>query len=241
VLVASLFASLLMTSCGGSSSGGDTGETAPAPDPAQSPTESPPPPAPAPCVPQDVVVQLQGDSIGWGVGATDPNSTPDMLLRAALSARWPSGVTVAQTSQGGAATHDRLDGTDSVPPYPRGIVGNVYITNYGVNDALQRVPVETYKANLRQVLTLSGTSVIMQTPTPVVPVDVAPYADAAREVAAELNLPVADANTVVHDLADWRDMLVDGVHPNDALYQQMMSNAVVPAVMKEVAKLRCEE
>ncbi|GAA5843706.1 hypothetical protein JCM9279_000109 [Rhodotorula babjevae] len=135
----------------------------------------------------------------------------------------------------------------------------------GANDAvlpneLQAVPLDRFKANLRAIVALvhdrcPEASVVLITPTPFHPEgwldervrrgltrehDRAPertreYAEAARQVGNELNLPVADAYTPVD--AEMRQLgpdkegsvFTDGLHLNAGAYKHVVS-AVVKAI-----------
>ena len=193
-------------------------------------------PAPA-CVPVAVTLEVTGDSISTGSGATDVAFTPASLLRAAF----PS-ISVVLTGQGGSTSSDRISGAPipghgQFQPFPLGSVGNLHLSNFGVNDAIQGVPLETYRANLRKIASLPGS--ILQTPTPIVGVSDAAYAQVVREVGAELGVPVADVQAYVLSLPNWEVLLVDGTHPGDALYRLIEANVVVPAVARQVATLQC--
>ena len=194
------------------------------------------------CTPAAVVIQLEGDSIAAGSGATDAAFTPAALLRAAF----PS-ATVVSTAQPGSTSSDRISGAP-IPghgrflPFPQGVVGNIYLTNWGVNDARLGVPIAEFKVNLRKIASVPGA--VLQTPTPMTgPLSngqsTAAYAQAVREVGAELGVPVADVQAYVLGLPNWQALLVDGVHPRDELYALMVRDVIAPVVRRQVARSAC--
>ncbi len=115
---------------------------------------------------------------------------------------------------------------------------------FGTNDAsidMERyVPLENYKQNLRdavQKVRSLGARAVIITPPPVVDAqyltrhEAAPfepfggpnglvslYAQAARDVAGELGVTVADVNAAFAE-RDYTKLISDGVHPNDAGYK----------------------
>lgn len=199
---------------------------------------------PAPCVPQAVVLQIEGDSISLGVGGTDPSTAPAALLKAAFPA-----ATVVATGLSGSTTSDRINGTvilgqgTAFQPFPAGVVGDIYLTEWGVNDARYAIPIETYKANLRKIASVPGA--VLMTPTPMdttkaIAADDSSYAQAVRDVGKELGVPVIDVNAYVLSVPNWQLLLVDGVHPSDALYRSIYGSVVVPAVTPLVARLKCQ-
>lgn len=215
-----LSACAVLSACGG---GGDT------------------PPA---CVPAAaVVVQMEGTSVTLGHGATDPAFTPEALLRAELVKRWPTDVSLVVTAHGGATTRDRMAGTDGYQAFPAGVVGNVYVAEWGPNDAYFGVPLAEFTANERRFAAVPG--VILQTPTPMdvskpYTADDVAYAAAVRTVAAGAGVPLIDVQAYVLAQPNWQALFVDGVHPTDALNRMLVANVIAPAVIAQVAKARCE-
>jgi len=109
--------------------------------------------------------------------------------------------------------------------------GAVTLANYGINDS--RAPgasVAAYKANLRKIA-----PTMFQTPSP--PHD--SYAQAMREVAAELGRPVIDVSAKVRAIPGWEGRIWDGVHPDPGLYWIVSSQIVAPAVAEVVRKAQC--
>lgn len=105
--------------------------------------------------------------------------------------------------------------------------GAVSIVNYGINDMRLGVSVEQYKAALRKI-----NASAYETPSP--PYD--GYAQAMREVAAELGRPVIDVSAYVRSLPGWEARVPDGVHPDAGLYEEITQRVVAPAVAKMVCQ-----
>ena len=61
------------------------------------------------------------------------------------------------------------------------------------------------------------------------------YVAAARA----LGLPVAETYGYVRTLPGWQAMEPDHIHPNDALYEKIVTNVLAPAVAAQVTPLRC--
>lgn len=109
--------------------------------------------------------------------------------------------------------------------------GAVTLANYGINDS--RAPgasVAAYKANLRKIA-----PTLFETPSP--PHD--SYAQAMREVAAELGRPVIDVSAKVRAMPGWEGRVWDGVHPDPGLYGIIARDIVAPALAAEVRKRLC--
>lgn len=194
------------------------------------------------CAP--TVIQIEGDSISVGVGATDPANRPLPLLRAAF----PS-ATVLDTGLAGSTSSDRMTGATiqgqgtAFAPFPAGVKGTVYVTEFGVNDAWYGLPVADFKANVRRLAAVPGA--VLATPTPIdlarasprpESVPTAAYAQAVREVAAEAGVPLADVQAYVLAQPNWQVLLVDGVHPSDALYRMIYASAMVPAIQQAICR-----
>lgn len=107
----------------------------------------------------------------------------------------------------------------------------ITVVNYGINDS--RAPgatVETYKARLRAIA-----PTVFETPSP--PVDT--YAQAMREVAAELGRPVIDVSAQVRAMPGWEVRIWDGVHPDPGMLGIISRDIVAPALATEVRKRLC--
>jgi lysophospholipase L1-like esterase len=190
------------------------------------------------CTPKVVTVQLVGDSTQFGVDgatytigylrATEP---PDVVLQQILDARFGAGSTIV--------TNSGVSGSSTQwPPGILAVNADVTVVNFGINDSYT-VPIEAYKSTLRILY-----PTIYETPNPV-DRDFAPlagveaYAQAMRDVAAEMHVPVADvmAYALVHD---WRSKEPDLIHPSNAFYREIVTNVLAPVVIQQVAnKLHC--
>ena len=103
---------------------------------------------------------------------------------------------------------------------------------------------DSFKVDIRKIASVPGA--ILMTPTPIdlskphLPetVDDALYAQAVRDVAAEVKIPLVDVNAYVLALPNWQTLLVDGVHPSSALYASIYAQ-VVPVVQAKVDALAC--
>lgn len=99
---------------------------------------------------------------------------------------------------------------------------------FGMND-VARVPAETYRANLREIVArgrAAGAELVLMTPNYVSAGDalrpvvkVADYAQIAREVGRELNVPVTDTyrafqSVQLTDQRAWLRIMSDTIHPN---------------------------
>lgn len=107
----------------------------------------------------------------------------------------------------------------------------ITVVNYGINDS--RAPgatVAAYKASLRKIAPS-----VFETPSP--PFDT--YAQAMREVAAELGRPVIDVSAQVRAMPGWEVRVWDGVHPDPGLYGIIARDIVAPALAAEVRKRLC--
>ena len=161
-----------------------------------------------------------------------------------------SGVTPVNSGVGGDTSAQGLARFDSAVTAQNAAV--VFI-GFGTNDASidmdRYIPVESYKQNLRTMINKArslGAVPVVITPPPVVDAqyltrhESAPfepyggpnglaslYAQAARNVASELNVTVADVNAEFSK-RNYESLISDGVHPNDAgykLYGEIVYNA----------------
>lgn len=162
-----------------------------------------------------VIVQAFGDSTQEQQGN---------YLQLALDLRLGPGVAVVQNLGVSGATAAAF-------PASQVQAGSITVVNYGINDS--RAPgasVADYKARLRKIA-----PTIFQTPSP--PFD--SYAQAMREVAAELGRPVIDVSAGVRALPGWEVRVWDGVHPDPGLYWIISQQIVAPAVADAVRRESC--
>lgn len=116
-------------------------------------------------------------------------------------------------------------------PVGKVVRGAISVVNYGINDI--RTPgmtVELYKAQLRKI-----SPSYFQTPNP--PID--GYAQAMREVAAELGKPVIDVSAKVRAMPNWRNYFYDGVHPGAPMYPIITRDIVAPELADAVRRAAC--
>jgi hypothetical protein len=142
---------------------------------------------------------------------------------------------------GGTRSDMLLDGTDGLNrPWPASVAAPVVVINHGMNDARPwaKVPLDAYRANLRR-LAKAPALVVFETPNPSTYPgrDTAPYAQAMREVAAEVGAPLIDVHACFQTLPDWRAALYDQVHPNERGLRHIVDVCVAPrlrAIMQRV-------
>lgn len=197
------------------------------------------PPEPPSCVPKVVRIQLFGDSTMVGIAAelgfTQAPNNPGHVLQVEMDRRFGAGAVVV--------TNHAVSGSNSaqlMAVWPGGANGDILVVNHGINDAQIPTGIEPYKANLRTIARTAP--IVFMTPNPGYgrPINPDAYAQAMREVAAELGRPVADAHAYVLGLPGWRDWINDGIHPSAAGYELIARNVLVGAVVPLVAKLRCQ-
>lgn len=141
---------------------------------------------------------------------------------------------------GGTRSDMLLGGTDGLNrPWPASVAAPVVVINHGMNDARPwaKVPLETYRANLRRLAKASAL-VVFETPNPSTYPgrDTAPYAQAMREVAAEVGAPVIDVHACFQTLPEWRAALYDQVHPNDRGLRHIADVCVAPRLREIMAR-----
>lgn len=231
---------LLLAACGGG------GPATPSSEPAAAPVAAP---AKTACVPKKkpVRVQLFSDSTGLGYVyglMPDPYTLiPSIDLQAALDAKFGVGAaTVENRSASGMGSDQLIAGTDGVNlPWPHSTDADVVIFGHGINDAQQQIGHAQYQANIRTVAAGPWVT-IFETPSPnwnrVIEDD--DYAEAMREEAQVLGAPLADTNAWMNALPGWRNLVPDGIHPNEDGYHRISENVLEPVVVPVVAGLLCQ-
>lgn len=214
-----LAVSVTLAACGGGGSAEDTS----APAPLNSGCHA------------TVTVQLVGDSTADQnfTGTTVYDSAGRNALQVAMDARFGAGRVLFVNSA--------IPGTDTrSAPAP---AGDAVLVNYGINDAGHHLPIDTYKANLRAIA--KGRPTLFQTPNPIYGVDDAdlpgPYAQAMREVADELDAPVAEVYDYVLAIPDWHAALRDLVHPKVETYLAEDRDVIAPALGQMLAPMLCRQ
>lgn len=181
-------------------------------------------------------VQLFGDS-------TMDQAGP--LIAAALSP-----LTVINSARSGSTSTMLLEGTDRViepccqsanAQWPQSIGAALVVINHGMNDSQKDligppygITVQAYKENLRELIRRANTRVVLQTPNPSFrrDVDSAPYAQAMREVGAEMGVYVIDVHAFVSSIPGWENLIPDGVHPSDAGMRRIVGELIAPELRK---------
>jgi hypothetical protein len=177
------------------------------------------------------------DSIEW----TKPfDKDGRAALQVVMDARFGKGiVTIENRAVGGTNSEQLIAGTDGLNlPWPQSLKADIIIMNHAAND-LGRESMTQYQANLR-IFGSAGTPILYQTPNAMASQQNAPYAATIMVTAQSLRDPVADVFTYTSDLADWPTRLIDGTHPNPALYLEIVQKVQAPALVPLVARLRCE-
>jgi lysophospholipase L1-like esterase len=92
--------------------------------------------------------------------------------------------------------------------------------------------IDQYKANLRILAKAPGATAIFQTPNPsTLPGrDMAPYAQAMREVAAEFGLRVIDVFTCFQTQPNWVERIPDGTHPDELGLRYIVNICAAPVI-----------
>jgi lysophospholipase L1-like esterase len=217
-----------LTACGG---GG--GSTASAPPPQTSPVVTV-------CAPTRI--QLFGDSTQYGIDGTDRVSRaalyPELALQKAMDQAYGYGKVIVSTRAVPATTStDLFNGTDGLnKSWPQSVDADIVVMNHGTNDDLKNTGIEQYKANLR-ILARAPAIVVFETHIPDFHRDNG-YADAMRQVATELHMPLIDTNAYAKSMPSWDQYVPDYVHPNSDGYSLIARNVKMPVLTSIVNNLR---
>lgn len=202
---------VLLAACGGGGSGGE-------PEAVQ---------AASAC---RVSVLLNGDSTHWGYepggGGARATVTPESALQREMDARFGAGVVTVRTGA--------VSGTTSTDALTQPRDADVVLYNPGINDYGERMPEETYRANLRTLSAVPGA--VFVTPLPV-KVEPAHFAGVMREVAAETGTPLIDSRAYAESVPGWWQLAPDGVHPNSEGYRVIVHDVIAPALAVTVRSL----
>ncbi|MBN3763093.1 SGNH/GDSL hydrolase family protein [Burkholderia sp. Ac-20365] len=202
-----------------------------------------------------IIIDAQGDSTMWGFQTSDgfnkswqtPNNPP-ALLQAALQARFGPQVIVQNNGVPGATLVDREKGVNGYSePYARWVANSpahIVIVNFALNDADNHLkePPAVFRAHLMRFIEQSrsaGRIVVLEEPNPVdyaVNRSIVPrYVAVVDEMAKHYRLALIRQYGYIGAMHDWRALLIDGVHPTDALYRlkaERQREVVEPIVAK---------
>jgi acyl-CoA thioesterase I len=211
----------------------------------------------APVTERPIIIDAQGDSTMWGYQTSDdfkkswqtPNNPP-ALLQAALQARFGPHVIVQNNGVPGATLADREKGNNGYrQTYAQWVTSSpahIVIVNFALNDADNHVkePPAAFRAHLMRFIEESqgaGRIVVLEEPNPVdyaVNKTIVPrYVAVVDEMAKHYRLALIRQYAYIGAMHDWRALLIDGVHPTDALYRikaERQREVVEPIVAKLV-------
>jgi acyl-CoA thioesterase-1 len=185
-----------------------------------------------------IVIDAQGDSTMWGFQTANhfskswqTSANPPALLQSALQARFGLNVIVRNNGVPGATIVDREKGINAYKEtYAQSVAespAHIVIVNFALNDADRHVaePPEMFRAYMTQFIKESqaaGRIVVLEEPNPVshaVSLPAVPlYVDVVDDLAKEFGLPLIRQYADIRDMPNWHALLIDGVHPTDALY-----------------------
>ncbi|MEM5371280.1 SGNH/GDSL hydrolase family protein [Paraburkholderia azotifigens] len=202
-----------------------------------------------------IIIDAQGDSTMWGYQTSggftkswqSPNNPP-ALLQAALQARFGAHVIVQNNGVPGATLIDRERGINGYGlPYSQWVTASpahIVIVNFALNDADNHVkePPAVFRAHLMRFIEESrgaGRIVVLEEPNPVdyaVNRTIVPqYVAVVDELAKHYGLALVRQYAAIGAMHDWRSLLIDGVHPTDALYRlkaERQREVIEPIVAK---------
>jgi lysophospholipase L1-like esterase len=180
-------------------------------------------------------IQLFGDSTqeGWD-GQTQAYAPipPAAALQAELEGRLgPGRVVVTSRAVDKSTASDLAAGTDGLnAAWPAPVDADIVIINHGINDATHGGSLADYRAALDK-LAQAPALVIFETPNIIRHVDLAPWAQAMREVAAQRGVAVADTYAYTAALPDWQALVGDWAHPTQELYLMIARDVLAPTVV----------
>lgn len=217
-LIATVLA-ILLSACGGGGGG----------DGAAQQTQQVKAPQPRP-----IVIDAEGDSTMWGFRAQNGiavqvTANPPALLQAALQQQFGPLVKVQDNAIPGMTMANRLEGTApySMPyqTWAPSTHANIVIENFALNDdtVTNNESPEMFQNYLLQFVSDSqaaGEIVVLEEPNACsnCPATLVNYVNVIDNVAQQMNLPIVKQYAYTMSLPNWQSMLVDGIHPDDALY-----------------------
>ena len=191
-----------------------------------------------------VRIQLFGDStqrgfLGDASGGVAVHS-PAVELQAYFDALYPGRVSVTARAVDGSTARQLRVGDDTLNlPWPGSVTANIVVINHGINDLLVYRDLPGYVQDLRALSSAATATVVFETPNVIKTGDLAPYAQAMRDVAREKGLTVADTFSYTSALPNGLQLLGDNVHPSDALYQLISRTVMQPTLGPMVQRLLC--
>lgn len=197
------------------------------------------------CTPTGTAVRIQlfGDSTQAGaIAGGMAAKTPTMLLQADMDATFGAGaVLVEDRAASSTSAAQLLAGTDGKnAPWPQSVAADIVVINHGINDAGRGVLPATYRSQIDQIVAAAPARVVLETPNPTRGQDMAPFAQAMREVAATRGATVADTYAYVSSLPEGGlEYLSDWAHPTQELYAHIVRNSLMPALTPLVKAKAC--
>lgn len=188
-------------------------------------------------MPRHITIDAEGDSQIWGYAGTAANGTyiqsannSVAVLQEELQAKLGSTVAVQNNGSSGAKAIDSLNGTPPyyTQPFATRLAANnaahIVLSNYAVNDSMGRT-FEQYAADLTNwiaVVRATGKTPVLEEPNPVcdprMP-NVGAYVTVMRNVADQQGVTLIEQYDFIASLPNWQSMLIDCIHPSDALYK----------------------
>lgn len=146
---------------------------------------------------------------------------------------------IENRAKDGTGSAKLIAGTDRRnKPWPQSVTAPFYVVNHGMNDGYlysrrnDPLTIDQYKANLRILAHAPGATAIFQTPNPSTldGRDMAPYAQAMREVAAEFGLRLIDVFACFQTQPNWVDRIPDGTHPDEQGLRFIVNQCAAPVI-----------
>lgn len=195
-----------------------------------------------------VKIQLFGDSTQWGMDGSNPGHRaavyPELVLQQFMDVQFGSGaVQVTTRAVSGTLAVNLLDGTDGLNlPWPQSVDADIAVVNFGINDKFSNRTAAQYQDDLHR-LSVAPAKVVFETPLPVWSTAgiSTSFAPEMLAVSQQIDAPSANTSAFVLSIQNWRKVYVDdGLHPDGAGYQLIVSNVLAPSLTPLVSKLRCQ-
>ncbi|MPV69483.1 SGNH/GDSL hydrolase family protein [Burkholderia sp. BE17] len=180
-----------------------------------------------------VLIDAEGDSTMYGWSMTSPGQmTPvaqpaPTIMQVELAQSLGGQITVTNNGIGGMTAPESANGLTpfSAPLATRlaSIRPNIVIVNYGINDAGRETTDDYQQALVGIVAAIRGAGAVpvLEEPNPVCrgPGSMLDsYVGVMRTVAQQYDVLLIQQYDYIKSLPDWKSMLPDCVHPNQALY-----------------------